>query len=207
MNIAVIAANGRSGKAFIKQALAAGHNIRGGIHGPSDLVPSDNLTILPCDATKSEDLKRLIDGQDAVVSLIGHVKGSPARVQTEAMHTLIAVMGACGLKRVISLTGTGVRFPSDKITLTDRILNLSISVIDPNRVNDGVEHVAVLNKSELDWTVIRVLKLQNVASRPFTLRLNGPTKPYVGRDEVAKAILDVLEQNLFVGQAPIIAKK
>ena len=206
MKIAVIAANGRSGSAFVAKALAAGHSVRAGVLGPSRLTASPNLIIVPCDATKTDQLRRLVEDCDAVVSLIGHVKGSPPRVQTEAINNLITIMTELGLRRVVSLTGTGVRFPGDKITLTDRILNLSISLIDPNRVQDGIDHVAALKASQLDWTVIRVLKLQNVAAKPYRLSADGPTKPYVGRDEVASAILEVLTRKSFVQAAPIIAK-
>ena len=110
------------------------------------------------------------------------------------------------IKRLVSLTGTGVRFSADKISLIDRILNLSISIIDPARVKDGKNHVEVLKRSALDWTVIRVLKLQNVPPKPFELREHGPTKWYVGRQEVAQAVLQVLEQRSFIKQAPIIGR-
>ena len=206
MKIAVIAANGRSGQAFVQKALDAGHKVRGGILGKSYLPNNPKLTTVDCDATNPDQVKELITGCDAVVSLIGHVKGSPAHVQTQAISTVIDCMKSTGVTRIVSLTGTGVRFPGDKITLLDRFLNLGISIVDPNRVKDGIEHVKLLEQSDVDWTVIRVLKLQNVAEKPFTLRENGPTKPYVGRDEVASAILQVLEQNSFVQKSPIISK-
>lgn len=206
MKIAVIAANGRSGQAFVQKALSAGHIVRGGILGKSLLPNHPNLAKVDCDATNPGQVSELITGCDAVVSLIGHIKGSPAHVQTEAMSNIIDCMKKQGVTRIISLTGTGVRFPGDKITLLDRFLNLGISIVDPNRVKDGIDHVKILQNSDLDWTVIRVLKLQNVVEKPFTLRENGPTKPYVGREEVASTILQVLEQNSFIQKAPIISK-
>jgi putative NADH-flavin reductase len=206
MHIAVIAANGRTGKAFVREALAAGHRIRAGVFHGNDLPQHERLEVVPCDATDRQQLMRLVQGTDAVVSLIGHVKGSPARVQTEAMQALVSVMADLGTKRLVSLTGTGVRFPGDRITLIDRILNLAVGIVDPARVSDGREHVRVLQATDLDWTVIRVLKLQNVAARAFKLSANGPTKWYVGRREVAQAILQVLDQHSFVRQAPILCR-
>lgn len=205
MKIAVIAANGRSGKAFVQQALAAGHIVRAGVFGADMLAPHAHLTTVVCDATNPDNLTELLRGQDAVVSFIGHVKDSPPRVQTEAMQALVPVMRTLGVTRVVSLTGTGVRFPGDDITLLDRVLNLAVRIVDRPRVQDGLEHVRVLQESDTDWTVIRVLKLQNVAPRPFSLRLHGPTKPYVGREEVAQAVLEVLQQGTFKRQAPIIS--
>jgi hypothetical protein len=207
MRIAVIAANGRTGQVFVEAALAHGHEVVAGIYGKSFLDETNpRLTLRQCDATKIDDVRALINGQDAVVSLIGHVKDSPATVQTDAIQKIVNVMQSTGIKRIVSLTGTGVRFPGDRITIMDRILNASISIIDPARINDGKKHVEILKGSECDWTVIRVLKLQNVSSKPFELTPHGPTKLYVGRKEVALAILEVLEQKSFIHEAPILSK-
>lgn len=205
MNIAVIAANGRSGKAFVKYALQQGHTIRAGVHSGELAVSHPLLTIVQCDATKFEDVSSLIKGQDAVVSFIGHTKHSPASVQTDAMRVLETAMSQQGLKRIISLTGTGVRFPDDSISLVDRFLNFGVGIIDPKRIKDGKDHVAVLQQSSLDWTVIRVLKLQNTQPKPFALKRHGPSKGIVSREEVAQAVEQVLSANEFIREAPIVA--
>jgi len=106
------------------------------------------------------------------------------------------------MHRLISLTGTGVRFPGDKITLTDRLLNLAVTVIDPARVKDGRDHVAILQQSSLEWTVIRVLKLQNVPPKPFALREHGPTKWYVGREEVGQRYCKCLNSTVSLHKRP-----
>ena len=207
MVIAVLAANGRSGNSFVEAALAAGHTVRAGVFNSSSLQARDGLDIVHCDATVKADVVALISGADAVVSFIGHVKGSAPRVQRTAMTVLITAMGEAGIRRVVSLTGTGVRFDGDIIGPVDRLLNTAVGVIDPDRVNDGIEHVDVLKTSGLDWTIIRVLKLQSFASHPFVLREHGPTRWYVNRAEVAQAVLQVLEQASFIQSAPILSKR
>lgn len=207
MHIAVIGANGKSGKAFVTHALEAGHSIRAGVRRDHSLAPHPKLTIVACDATVLSDVENLIGAQDAVVSLIGHVKGSPSNVQTTAIRTLCSAMSARGVKRVVSLTGTGVRFPGDRISIVDRILNKAISLIDPARIQDGKDHVAFLKHTSLEWTIIRVLKLQNTRPRAFALRIHGPTKWIVSRQEVAQAALQILSNHSFVREAPIISPK
>ena len=204
MKIAVIAADGRSGQALVQAALAAGYSVRAGYRRQNKFAKHPNLQPVKCNATSDSDLKNLLQGCDAVVSLIGHVKGSSANVQTVAMQKLITAMKATGQKRLVSLTGTGVRLAGDKITLVDRFLNLGVNTFDPNRVKDGKAAAALLQASGLDWTLIRVLKLQNISPKPYVLRANGPTKTYVGRQEVAQAILEVLKAKSFIKQAPII---
>ena len=205
MKIAVIAANGRSGQAFVQIALEAGHLVRAGIHKSSSMKPAKGLTLVDCDATQEGDVTRLIQGQDAVVSFIGHVRVSPPDVQTKAIQVIISSMVNLHQKRLVSLTGTGVRLPNDKITLFDRLLNVSIGIIDPKRVADGKNHAKVLMESDLDWTIIRVLKLTNRKYRPYSLRASGPTKLFVSRAEVAQAVLEVLEQKSYIKKSPIIS--
>ena len=206
MKLAVVAANGRSGSVFVNEALRRGHSVKAGVYGQHSFSASENLEIVECDAQSKEQLRSLISGSDAVVSMIGHGKNSPAHVQTDAIKNIVEISKQLGVKRVISLTGTGVRFPGDKITLMDRLLNLSISIIDPKRVNDGIEHAKFLQTSQLDWTIIRVLKLTNGPAKSFSLTANGPTKVFTPRTEVALACLQVLEQGSYAGQAPIISK-
>lgn len=95
----------------------------------------------------------------------------------------------------------------DRIGIVDRVLNAGISIIDPERIQDGKKHVELLQNTTLDWTVIRVLKLQNIRPRPFSLKEFGPTKWVVGREEVAKAVLQVLEEESYIRKAPIIGRQ
>ncbi len=207
MKIAVIAAGGRSGRVFVQAAVASGHVIRAGVRNIKDSKADPRVEVVQCDATKLKDLRNLCKGQDAVVSFIGHVKGSPSNIQTRATENIVEVMRELQLQRFVSLTGTGVRMAGDNITLMDRFLNAGIKMIDPKRVKDGVMHVDVLKDSDLDWTVIRVLKLQNGGIHSFVLRENGPPKSFVSRREVAQACLQVLEDESFIRQAPMISPR
>ena len=206
MNIAVIAANGRLGKAFVETALAAGHSVEAGTRGQAHFEDNPHLTVIACDATNFYEVKALIEGQDVVVSCIGHVKNSLPNVQTLATKTIVRAMKELDIKRFVTLTGTGVREPGDHIPLLDRFLNFAIEMIDTPRITDGRQHVAVLEKSDLDWTIIRVLKLQFENNRPFRLKENGPTLPYVSRQEAARAMLEVIENHSFIRQLPIISR-
>ena len=205
MIISVIGATGKTGREFVQLALENGHQIRAGVHNTHSLADKENLTLVECDATDKQQVEKLLKGSDAIVSLIGHGRKSPKNVQTDAIKAVIEVCEKLKIKRLVSLTGTGVRFDGDKINLTDKILNFSISHIDPARVNDGVKHVEVIKKSHLDWTVIRVLKLTNGSPKKYRLSQNGPTKILVSRAEAAHACLEVIENSSFIKKAPIIS--
>lgn len=203
--IAVIAADGRSGREFVKRALAAGHEVRAGIYKGSTFPDHERLTLVPCDATRVDEVRTLIDSSDAVVSMIGHGPKSPRRVQTDAMKVVVEVMHELGATRLVSLTGTGVRFPGDKPNLLDRMANLFISTVDPNRVQDGIEHARYLESTDLRWTILRVLKLGNGEHEGrVRFSLTGPAESLTPRTRAAQAALQVIEDDSFICQAPII---
>lgn len=206
--IGVIAANGRSGIEFVYAALAEGYMVRAGVHGEATLTPHENLTVVPCDATNEQDVLALLTGCDAVVSLIGHGPKSPPRVQTEAFAVVANAMNQLGIRRIVSLTGTGVRVTGDTPSIFDRLANLLIAHVDPNRVKDGIEHAAFLAQSNLDWTIVRVLKLGNGEhTGEVTLSLHGPAELLTPRKRVAKAILQTLQDDTYIRTYPIITGK
>jgi putative NADH-flavin reductase len=207
MKIAVIAANGRTGQVFTQEALKQGHKVKAGYHRSNRLQPHPNLEIVQCDATNEADLERLINDSDVVVSLIGHSRHSRPNVQTEAIEVITKAMKKKGLKRLVSLTGTGVRFPGDDISLVDIALNMGLGLVDPKRLSDGINHMDTIRQTDLDWTVIRVLKLRSGDKiNRFKLSEHGPAHAIVTRKTVAKAILKVIEGKEFIKKAPIVSK-
>lgn len=205
MKIAVVAANGRSGTYFVNAALQAGHSIKAGVMGKHSFAEHPNLTIAQCNALELGDIMQLLIGCDAVVCLIGHTKKTDPHVQTIAMQNILQTMQDIDMHRVVSLTGTGVRLTGDIVPAIDKLLNFAVGIVDPKRIADGKQHALLLMQSQTDWTLLRVLKLQNTAPSPFILTPNGPTKTYVSRGDVAAAILQVLEQKSFIRQAPILS--
>ena len=206
MKIAVIAAQGKSGQAFVHAALNAGHTVRAGVLGKAPFDPHERLEPVQCDAMEAKDVANLIKGCEAVVCLIGHVKGSPHQLQAETMQVIDTCMREAGIKRLVSLTGTGVRIEGDHPSKSDKILNTVLGKIDPDRIADGVAHVQVLRQSSLNWTVVRVLKLTRGKPRKFHLTMHGPAKLLTSRREVAQAILQVLASDDFIHELPIVSR-
>ena len=205
MIVAVIGANGRSGKQFTKAALAAGMTVRAGVRGPHDLEEHDSMTIVACDALSRHEIDNLVRGSDAVVSLIGHGPGVSATVQKTATLYTLAAMKEHGVRRFISLTGTGVRMPGDKPGLIDKLGNWWMMQADPERVRDGIAHAEVMMQSSSDWTLLRVLKLTNgTHNGQPVLAANVPSELFTPRARVAAAIVRLLQGNEYVRQAPVI---
>ena len=205
MKVAIIAAGGKSGQAVVRELLDRGHSVIAGVHHVLPFAPHERLMVTTLDATVPNSIAGLIGSCDAVISVIGHVKGSPATVQTDATRALIAACRAVGVTRVISLTGSGVRQPGDRITFMDRFLNAGIGVVDPARIKDGLEAAALLASSGMDYTIIRVLKLTSRPKHDYKLTPNGPVQTFTSRATVAAAMCDVLERRSSVRSMPLVS--
>jgi len=72
--IAVLGATGKTGSAFVKQALAAGHKVRGVCRTPSKLETKvgthENLDAVKGDVLDVESLTQAFEGCDVVVSMV-----------------------------------------------------------------------------------------------------------------------------------------
>lgn len=206
MKIAVLGANGATGKIFVEKALAAGHEVQAGVHS-GGLPEQDNLRVMQIDGMNYEQVQQLLEGCDAVVSLVGHGKHTPGFMQTATITNVLNAMDKLGIKRLVSLTGTGARMPGDKPSMTDRLLNAVIARVDPGRIHDGKAHLAVLCESKIDWTVLRVLKLRG-GNYTGTVHLSktGPAELLTSRSKVAQAVLQVLNDTSYKQSAPIIQR-
>jgi len=204
MKIAVIAAHGKTGRAFVKAALAAGHDVRAGIRGENPFEPHEKLETVHCNALNERDVSALLQNCEAAVCLIGHGKKSPENLQTDAIKNVHAAMLKNDIQRLVSLTGTGARIAEDQSNAIDKVMNWTIAKIDPARIADGAAHIAYLQTTDIDWTVIRVLKLTDGAAKTPQLSSHGPAKTFTSRATVARAIMLVLEENSFVKSAPIL---
>lgn len=181
-------------------------SVNAGVFNTNSLESHSNLAIMNVDGQNREQVLQFVDGCDAVVSLIGHVKGSSASMQTEAIKNVIAAMDAHGIKRLISLTGTGVRLHDDTPSFIDKLLNISINMVDPARIEDGKKHADIIQASDKNWTIVRVLKLTNGPEKNYHLDPHGPARLFTSRKTVARAIVAILKSDKYVRSAPIITK-
>jgi putative NADH-flavin reductase len=210
--IAVFGATGRTGKPFVEKALAAGHTVRALARNPAKLtIRHPGLTVMQGDATNAADVQKTIAGTDAVVSLLGQDKNSPVRLQTDATRLIIAAMKRAGIRRLISLTGGGVRNPgADQPKFMDNLIVFIMKNIagsgPKNALEDGIAHANLIRASGLDWTIVRGPMLTDDAEKGTYQVGNVGTVPGIKltRADLADFILKEVEQKKYVGQMPFV---
>lgn len=205
MKIAILGANGRTGIELVNEALKRGFSVVAGVSANGNVFQSSpNLEVIEFNATAQEDVDALFRGCEAVISVLGQTKNSPKNLLELSMITVVTAMQKNNISKIVSLTGTGVRRPNDRISLIDRILNFGLGVVDGDRIKDGKKHLEVLERSGLDYTVLRVLKLTNDERQTYSLKDGGPAKAMVSRKTVAEALLRCLGEN-WNKKAPVLS--
>ncbi|MHA7984464.1 NAD(P)-dependent oxidoreductase [Rathayibacter sp. CAU 1779] len=206
--IALFGATGKTGSRVLARALAQGYDVRALVRDPHRLkTTSDRLTVIAGDVLDPVAVGRTVEGADAVVSVFGHVKGSPATLQTEGTKVIAEAMRERGVTRVVSLSGGGVAAPEDRPKLPDRMIKGALMLLSPAVLADAEGHLAVLQDSDLDWTVVRGPRL---TERPGKGRyrvgwagVNASTQ--VSRDDLADFILTQVDDRTFVGRLPFVS--
>lgn len=206
--IALFGGTGKTGRRVMDRALAAGHEVRALVRDPSRLtVAAPHLVVFQGDVLDPGPVERTIRGSDAVLSLFGHVKGSPQRLQTEGTRIIVEAMMQDGVKRLVTLSGGGLRAPQDRPRLPDRIIRVLLRVLAGHVLSDAEGHLAVLQDSDLDWTVVRGPRLTEQPGtgsyRVGWAGVNASTR--ISRDDLADFLLTQVEDRRFVRQMPFVS--
>jgi putative NADH-flavin reductase len=207
--IALFGASGQTGQQFLVQALAKGYLIKALVRDIDKISQkSENLTLIKGDVLNLADVEKTIEGTDVVVSLFGHVKGSPEWLQTNGTKNLITAMKKQQVNRIISLSGGGLPYPEqDKPKFADHLIRTIMKIAVPKILNDAISHHEVLKSSGLTWTIVRGPRLTNDAKvgkyRVGWVGVNAGTK--VSRADLADFIVTQLEDESYNFKMPFVS--
>ncbi len=205
MKIIVFGANGRVGSLVVKRCLEQGHNVTAFVRGNHTFQSSPNLSIVQGDIYDSSSIESAIPGHNAVISCLGSW-GTPKKdILATAMRTIVPTMEAHGVQRLVSLTGSDARASGDTIDLINRITHPIFSLLAPKIMRDGEEHIQIISKSNLSWTVLRSPVMNDKGRTMYKLRDRRP-KPWhtINRNAVAHALVDLAATNDHLKSSPYI---
>lgn len=207
--IALFGASGRSGKAFLNQALDKGYKIKALVRNPSGLeIENSNLEIIKGDVLELNWVKKTIEDTDIVISLSGHVKNSPKNIQSAGTKNIIKSMEELGVKEIISLSGGALPYPEkDQPKFIDYLIRGIMGLLAKDIVVDAKNHAELLKASKLDWTIVRAPRL-TLNPRKGTYRIgwvgvNSGTE--LSREDLADFIIKQIENTDYKFQMPFVS--
>lgn len=210
MRMVVFGAAGKTGRLVVGRALAAGHEVRAFVRDASKLGgEGERLEVMLGDVMDAGRVDEAVADADAVVSALGHTKTSAKDVQTVGTRNIVGAMGRHGVRRLVSLTGAGVRDPKDEPGLFDRAIVTLLGLVQRDVLEDARGHAEVIASSGLEWTVVRAPMLTDGKetgsyNTGYVGRESG-TK--ISRADVADFMVRQITDETYLGKSPMVSYK
>ena len=189
-------------------ALAEGHKVKALVRDPSKLsVVHEGLTVVRGDVLDAARVEETVAGTEAVLSVLGQTKTSPKDVQTRGTENIARAMEKHGVRRLVSLTGAGVRDPRDRPKPVDRAFGFVLERLRPDVLRDAEGHAEVIKGSDLDWTIVRGPRLTEGARR------GGYRVGYIGKEsgtrisraDLADFMLRQISDDAYLRRMPVVS--
>lgn len=209
MKLAILGASGRTGSQLVTQALDSGHQITVLARSPEKLgALRSRVAVVQGNVTDASAVERLVEGSDAVLSALGHVRDSPLDVLSVAANHVIAGMRRYGIRRLVVLASTAVTDPADHPTLGQRSVERVAEYFMGTLAQDDLAAARIIASSEADWTIVRAVFLTN---GPRTARykvghFSRGAGTRISRADVADFMLACAVEGQHIRSRPLISR-
>ena len=158
MEVLIVGATGGTGRQIVSQAIERGHSVTAFVRAPDPLrMFGDRIVVIQGNLLNRSELRRALEGQDAVLSSFGPRVPVSKEDATLLQRFGVALTGAMlqtGIRRVV-VESTAFLFKDSIAPPTHLIGRLFF----PGIVRDACEMENVFQKSGLDWTIVRPPRL------------------------------------------------
>ncbi|HTB48568.1 MAG TPA: NAD(P)H-binding protein [Verrucomicrobiae bacterium] len=205
MRVTVFGASGKVGQQVVALELGKGYSVTAFVHSHNPFKANKDLKIVTGGIEDQLAIGRALEDSDAVISALGSWHTKSKRVLTCGMNTIIPTMEEQGIRRIITVTGTGALWSGDKPSALDKLNHSLLKLVAPKVLLDGEEHIRLLAASKLDWTCVRSPVMTRDTSTKYRLRLKlpGPLAT-IPRSAVAQCLVDRLETRDYIRAAPVM---
>jgi uncharacterized protein YbjT (DUF2867 family) len=201
MRIAVIGGTGRTGRLFVREALAAGHVVRLLARQPSRADGGkDGLEIKQGDVLDEAALKHLTTGVDAVVCLLGTSPSKPGTIMSEGTRNIVQAMKATAVRRLVLVSSDGSGETRAELPLTLRLGAFFVRKF----MAEKEAQETIVRASNLDWTLVRPGQLTDgpLTGDVVTRRAGRPLSGKVSRADLAHFLISQLDEPESIGHSP-----
>lgn len=205
MQVTVFGASGKVGRLVVEELVSRGYEVTVFVHEHNPF--GGDVRAVKGDIHAAADVAKAVQGSDMVVSALGSWGTKHKDIVSAGTRNIIAAMERQGIKRLVTLTGSEARDPTDKTGLFQKASHLAASLLVSKIVRDGEEHIRLLRASQLDWTVIRSPIMNNLGHKGYKLEASWLSHlRTINRQAVAQAMVDQLNDTSYFRQSPIIQR-
>jgi len=122
---------------------------------------------------------------------------SPLTLISDSVGALIPAMEQNNVKRIVSISASGVGDSYKQLPLVARLFLRSSNIW--KAYEDHARQEQLLRKSGLEWTIVRPVMLTNKDTDKAIATIGKPTGSTISRKAVATFILDALASEKYVG--------
>ena len=207
MKIAVLGANGKTGRLVVAEALQRDHAVVAVVRDPSRMeIAHERLRVAVADATDKGALTGALTGVEAVISSLGRSsRGEPRRpVLAPAMRATLAAMRASGVGRLSVISAQGVGEEPDRgLALPLRLMRRLLG----STINDMREMERLVEASDVQWTIARAGGLTNEPAGPHTVKAGNALRGHgrTRRVDLAEILVLAVTEDRWPRQAVVVA--
>lgn len=210
MKVLIFGGTGESGILTVQRTLAAGHDVTVYARSPEKLVIRDHrLRIVEGELNDVPAIHKSMQGQDAVISLLGPTGIGVGMPYSEGMQTIVEAMQSAGVRRLIATATPAAADPNDRFKLSFWLAVRVIELIGGTTYPDLAALGRVVRESQLDWTLVRLPWLTSKPEeRPAVAGYLGDGKIrlfFLSRDKLADFLVRQLTDTQWVRKAPAIS--
>ena len=159
MKVVVFGSTGGTGKEVVQQALEAGHEVTAVARNPSAIIMQhERLTVLQGNVLLPESLTQAVNGQDAVVFVVGAANRSPTQIYSVGILNVLLAMHDANVRRLICVSASGL---DPGVWIQKLIAKHLLWWIFQYGYADMSRMETIAKASGMDWTIIRPPRLTN----------------------------------------------
>jgi putative NADH-flavin reductase len=199
MNILILGGTGRTGRLITQAAVSNNHEVTAIIRDKTKATIA-GVTYLEGSPTDGNLLDSALKGIDAVVVSLNINRTSdspfakvvsPLTLISDSVRALIPAMEKNGVRRIVSISASGVGDSWKDMPLIGRWFIRSGNIWKAYLDHDRQEQA--LRQSDLDWTIVRPVMLNDKDVYGYKAIIGKATASSISRKGVARFILDALE--------------
>ena len=209
ITLAIFGATGKTGKQLVEQALSTGYQVTAFVRNPAKLgLKNECLTIMQGELTDRKKIGVAVTGADAVLSALGPRGNSRGKPLNQGIQNIIAAMQQKAIHRLVIISTPSASDLNDHPDFKIKFLVGLVKFMIQPAYEEITSIAQVVRKSDLDWTIVRVVMLND---KPKSGKVKvgyvgtGDVGIQISRADIAYFMLNQVQDSKYIRKAPVIS--